>query len=115
MEAIMRRKGGGVWQGVFPLEQVDGTKSLPGVRAHLALLSALLRDWEVWVAHDRLHVRVSLAVHVPGRGFGTDSAIIGNLEHFIARWVASQRMGGRPPSVWDRLRALRDASVAGRS
>jgi hypothetical protein len=106
MHVIMKRTGRGVWLGTFPLRQAAPVVERD-VRDHLSRISFLFARWEIEVMPDRLRVLVEIRTHIPGRGYGTDSAIVGNVEHVVVD-IIDRAQPTAPParrSVYEWLRA----------
>lgn len=83
MKPIMKRTGRGVWVGMFPLGEAAPTTVEHDVRVYLSRISLIFSRSEVNVASGSLRVLVEIRTHVPGRGFGTDSAVIGNVQYVV--------------------------------
>ena len=103
----MSRKGRGVWVGSFPLGQAEATDIERELRDYLACVSMVFGRSEVRATTERVHLLVEIRKHVPGRGFGTDSAVIGNVEHVVSEMIRRAQPHPQPArrSVYEWLRA----------
>jgi len=106
MKTIMKRKSRGVWAGTFPFGEADPAAVEKEIRAHLSQLECLFADWQIEHVFDHLRVLVEIRKHVPGRGFGTDSAVIGNLEYVVSALIREAQPAPPPPrrSVYEWIR-----------
>jgi hypothetical protein len=106
MTGIMKRTGRGVWEGSFVLGQGDPVTIERDLRDHLARISLLFASYEIATVADHLRVLVEIRTHIPGRGFGTDSAVIGNLEYVVSALIREAQPAPPPPrrSVYEWIR-----------